>query len=921
MAQKATRDQKQQVETLSQIDSLITILGDYPEASLPLTMNVNPFSFLLDVCKSLGIFDELMLFLVKLIQYELPLIELGIKGILLANLKEVVSCSSDPFIPKKLRKVIGSNNNINGMTFSIRDLDYNNLLNINPLSNGSEYSYLGINREYKATYQIKQRYERISIKNKTSNAFKLKDEADNWVNKYKKRYSTKYNNDKKYEIVDLIFEDDIEGKKGKIKHVYYGTITVYEIITPPEDNNYYVNEVKYCYTYAEADSYIVTRDMKYSSKYDENIYEIIRDITPIINTTPYELSRAIDFNAFLWFVTHMANFNDPVKLPFNGDLNFQTQKPNGVQKDFWGITDYGELKGYLETKYNATYIEDKEEGGPLGVIRLTAKSNKEEDVIPPGLLGSTFTVHDGQDSSLYHLCIKSAVSSGDNPTKIYYIVPATSDNISLNWYGDRRKYFNFLEYYGSPKKEAAAQRKYYREIGICNIEYETQINDKSDYEIFDRNKIRFTVLPKPLVHIPQFLEDTITMPFKRKMILFNSFGKYDINGKYSVFTTYKDGTDEPYCYKNTGSNSKEYPCYYELANKSHQGQGLYLFIPNRWSHNSIMISESSSDPMATKNTYNRVPPSCLYECYPNLTVYEFNYDYVMSQRLFDARVVAGELIQSLLNCRLGISGNLELGIHHNVVEGSERIVELIEDMITADTYSSSDCYSSFSNDKYDEMSRKTERKKTQGYHFEGSDRTVQIDTTEIEKILNEYDNPDITQEGQTDVLNRAFKQVTANITAATEDKETWDIKFNIIGQLIKDLTFVVVKSILTPKMLLILIVNKQLLGDDTEWTGDVLSNILDILLKTIKEIVKEIKNIILSQLLEFVLGFLRPKFEELASLIIKEYTEQYRDQIAALLKACAIGWGSGAATADTKLDVVNYADIDPVSEVTQDKQC
>ena len=48
-------------------------------------------------------------------------------------------------------------------------------------------------------------------------------------------------------------------------------------------------------------------------------------------------------------------------------------------------------------------------------------------------------------------------------------------------------------------------------------------------------------------------------------------------------------------------------------------------------------------------------PKNMIECYPGLTVYEFNYDYVMSIRLFDAKSIASALFDALFNTRVGIT--------------------------------------------------------------------------------------------------------------------------------------------------------------------------------------------------------------------------------------------------------------------------
>ena len=57
-------------------------------------------------------------------------------------------------------------------------------------------------------------------------------------------------------------------------------------------------------------------------------------------------------------------------------------------------------------------------------------------------------------------------------------------------------------------------------------------------------------------------------------------------------------------------------------------------------------------------TLNGEPKDKLIECYPKLTVYEFNYDYIMSQQLFYPTVVASKLMNTMLMLRYGYGGNI-----------------------------------------------------------------------------------------------------------------------------------------------------------------------------------------------------------------------------------------------------------------------
>jgi hypothetical protein len=83
----------------------------------------------------------------------------------------------------------------------------------------------------------------------------------------------------------------------------------------------------------------------------------------------------------------------------------------------------------------------------------------------------------------------------------------------------------------------------------------------------------------------------------------------------------------------------------------------------------------------------------------------------------------------------------------------------------------------------------------------------------------------------------------------------------------------------------------------------------------ITEIVTEIRDLILNELLDWALNILRELAEELASMLALEQVEYYSKLMKLLLKACAFK-ASHRAALDSKLDEVDYADIDEVDEPT-----
>ena len=170
---------------------------------------MNPFEYLMNIIMKQVTYDEAVDWLVNILTKSLPYIELGIKGVLLANLKATVDCNNDPRIPNWIRK--NGNGTDEGLYFNLKGIDFRNIMSISPLSEGS-YLY------------------------------------------------------------------------------YFGTKTYYTIEGDAEESEKYVN-----------------KESAYSSASKQGIsFTKIQKHTECDNV--YQLARANDFNAFLWFVVHKGYF-------------------------------------------------------------------------------------------------------------------------------------------------------------------------------------------------------------------------------------------------------------------------------------------------------------------------------------------------------------------------------------------------------------------------------------------------------------------------------------------------------------------------------------------------------------------------------------------------------------------------------------
>ena len=80
---------KEQKETLALIDAIMAMFENQDNMSsenININYSLNPFDFLFKIIEKYSLYDELMNWLVKFLTVSLPVIELCVKGVLLANL-------------------------------------------------------------------------------------------------------------------------------------------------------------------------------------------------------------------------------------------------------------------------------------------------------------------------------------------------------------------------------------------------------------------------------------------------------------------------------------------------------------------------------------------------------------------------------------------------------------------------------------------------------------------------------------------------------------------------------------------------------------------------------------------------------------------------------------------------------------------
>lgn len=550
----------------------------------------------------------------------------------------------------------------------------------------------------------------------------------------------------------------------------------------------------------------------------------------------YKFARADDMDAFLWLVIHKGKF------------------PNSSAIS--QLSDIGGIGGQ-----NSKVTPTNGNGSLLSTVDVVYDKDSSSKI----LLGNTFKYQG--DAHVISMCIDRKLGDSGNTIR-NTLVPVSDDWSSVNWYARRADQLGKNLGFGWGDNQKTCNTKYKgkgrdfsKERGLCNLQYINQSSSDAPLTGLVNNKIRFTILPKPLIHIPVLSKGE--PPWRFKKMLFNDKGEYDSNGKYTLVDI-SDSQDLTYL------------------------DGAVKIDPK-----SGAVTVTDKDKVI-KN---------LMECYPGLTVFEFNYDYVMSIKLFDAKVLAHSLMESVLNMNMGIS--VGLGVRHQ--EGTETIKEIIKNILESDDSEINDCYYTFDNSKYDALLRKAEEKRARQERFGNVTHEIGLFDS-VNDILNEYDaNAELNE--QVDVLHRAITQAAVTVSDGVEESDKFDVEFNFIFDLIEALTTAIVNSILSPKVLMLLEVNQKIMGGT--WEKFTLKDLIQALRAIIVAIVKEIRDMVIQELWKLVLKPLEPIIQMLASILLREQLENYADAILEIIRNSPFIWFRFSNKyEDSKLDTVDYADID-----------
>lgn len=295
----------------------------------------------------------------------------------------------------------------------------------------------------------------------------------------------------------------------------------------------------------------------------------------------------------------------------------------------------------------------------------------------------------------------------------------------------------------------------------------------------------------------------------------------------------------------------------------------------------------------------------LHECYPGLTVYEFNYDWVTKMRLFDSK----SILKAILNATYNFSSS-NSNVDETSSETAVEVEEIVNNIIEQDE-DLEGCYYTFSNSTYESLRKKAEDKYYKEQSFGDTTERAGYSLQAVYNLLDSYSSgTSVNGSVSSDVISSAITMATSAATADSTDSSQKELSF--AQGMIENLTSALVSALLSPKVLMVIQINKQIMGSDA---GSLtVKQLLLSMNNIITGLVREIKDRIMTEVLQLIIQKLSEIVVVMEDMMLQEQIDEYKE-IVTNLQGCigSLNLSSllgGNSFENTQITDVDYADID-----------
>ena len=310
----------------------------------------------------------------------------------------------------------------------------------------------------------------------------------------------------------------------------------------------------------------------------------------------------------------------------------------------------------------------------------------------------------------------------------------------------------------------------------------------------------------------------------------------------------------------------------------------------------------------TNNDYRKITQNYYYR----RTLVEFNTDYVMSLKLFDSKVVTAQLLDSLMGLL-----NIDLNLTYKQMLIKNEVKKMVQMIVETDDTVVSDCFFTFTNDDYNAMLEKAELNRAKLFSINGEQNTTTtIDPKEILRSLNELDDSAI-QSGDTTVIEHALTEISGNITtmdAREGDAINFGARMNFIENLMNNLAYVITSAVLSPKVYLLILINLEILGKDTNFN-------LEGFIGQFKQLIASLIRTIRDQLIKYLVDELMKILGNIATEITVKIGIEQAQYYYRLMKKIIDCFKRKGTTLDFTIDRVEHADIITEEQTPKNAEC
>ena len=354
---------------------------------------------------------------------------------------------------------------------------------------------------------------------------------------------------------------------------------------------------------------------------------------------------------------------------------------------------------------------------------------------------------------------------------------------------------------------------------------------------------------------------------------------------------------------------------YEQKSKSLQEQkeNKYKEIDNKTQE----IKFKSQELQNAKSVFKQSLSSKQYKdiklnYYYRKTLIEFNYDYIISLKLFDAKVVAAQLLDQLTGLL-----NIDLSLSYARQLIKNETIKMVQDIVESDDTVVSDCFFSFSNTDYDKMLQKSELVRSGLFTINGEENSsASIDPASILDSLNGI-NANATQEEILSIIEGSLTEISGTISNVNYEEKgnvNFGVRMNFIENLMNHLACVITFSVLSPKLYLLILINLKTLGMETNFN---LNDFIAMFKQLIVALIRGIRDALIQYLVDELMKLLS---DIAAAVAVKISTEQAL-YYARLIKRLIDCLKRKDQTFDWQMDEVNHADIIQENEEPKNAEC